>query len=125
MEELAEDQPESQNIAQETPAENVFIPPSIDSAKVLSGGSYTYHSAIPKEISANLSTECVLGVDEAGRGPVLGMTAHLMKTHVANSRQDLWCMLCTICHYRCIARYWPRHTISTTPRYSPQQSDQS
>lgn len=72
MEEPQEDMPESQNIALETPAEDVFIPPSIDNARVLSGHSYTYHSAIPGIISADMSTECVLGVDEAGRGPVLG-----------------------------------------------------
>ena len=67
-----EEQPESQTIAQETPAENVFIPPSVDRAQVLSAESYTYHSPIPETIAKNISTECVLGVDEAGRGPVLG-----------------------------------------------------
>ena len=75
MENSQEDQIESQNIAHETPAENVFIPPSITNAKVLSGGSYTYHSSIPETIKADISTECVLGVDEAGRGPVLGKLA--------------------------------------------------
>lgn len=68
-----EDVQDSQNLAQETPAENVFIPPSIDKAQVLFGASYTHHSAIPNAIAADLSTECVLGVDEAGRGPVLGI----------------------------------------------------
>ena len=67
-----EEQPESQTIAQETPAENVFIPPSVERAQVLSGESYTHHSPIPETIAKNISTECVLGVDEAGRGPVLG-----------------------------------------------------
>lgn len=68
-----QDLPESQNIAQETPPEKVFIPPSIDKLQVLSGASYTHHSAIPNAIAGDLSTDCVLGVDEAGRGPVLGM----------------------------------------------------
>ena len=72
-----EDVPNSQNLAQETPLENVFIPPSINKAQVLFGASYTHHSAIPNAIAADLSTECVLGVDEAGRGPVLGM--HLVR----------------------------------------------
>ena len=72
MEDTQEDLPESQTIEQETPAGNVFIPPSIDATQVLSGGSYTHHSAIPPTISNDSSTECVLGVDEAGRGPVLG-----------------------------------------------------
>ena len=72
MEDSYEEQPETQDIVQETPAENVFIPPSVDRTRMLSGQSYSYHSAIPGTVSTNMSTECVLGVDEAGRGPVLG-----------------------------------------------------
>ncbi|WPH04182.1 Hypothetical protein R9X50_00707000 [Acrodontium crateriforme] len=73
MEDIAmDDQSESQNVAEETPVENVFIPPSIDKTRVLSGESYTYISAIPETIKADMTIECVLGVDEAGRGPVLG-----------------------------------------------------
>ncbi|KAK5172564.1 uncharacterized protein LTR77_002684 [Saxophila tyrrhenica] len=72
MEDLPEDQSESQDIAQETPVEDVFIPPSIDKTRVLSGESYTYHSNIPHGTSSDPTAECVLGVDEAGRGPVLG-----------------------------------------------------
>ena len=73
MEDSQDEQLETHDIVQETPAEDVFIPPSIDHARVLSGHSYSYHSAIPRTISVDISTECVLGVDEAGRGPVLGM----------------------------------------------------
>ena len=58
--------------SQETPAEDVFIPPSVERTSILAGRSYTYHSPVPGVISDNISTECVLGVDEAGRGPVLG-----------------------------------------------------
>lgn len=68
-------QPESQEIALETPAPDVFIAPSIYAAQILSGESYDYHSAIPEIIANDMSTECVLGVDEAGRGPVLGIYA--------------------------------------------------
>ncbi|CAK4032661.1 Ribonuclease H2 subunit A [Lecanosticta acicola] len=65
-------QQESQEILQETPAADVFVPPSIHRPKVLAGESYTHHSAIPASIQSDMTTECVLGVDEAGRGPVLG-----------------------------------------------------
>ncbi|KAL6720136.1 hypothetical protein ACLMJK_002057 [Lecanora helva] len=67
MEEL-----DSQAISQETPAENVFIAPSIDKQAILAGQSYTRHSPIPETIAQDLTTECVIGIDEAGRGPVLG-----------------------------------------------------
>ena len=66
------DEPNSQDIAQETPASDVFIAPSIHSEAILAGQSYTHHTPIPSSIAQNLSTECVLGVDEAGRGPVIG-----------------------------------------------------
>jgi len=73
MEDILEDQPGSQALAEETPAENVFIPPSIHKQRVLSGESYTHMSAVPSTLSADVGLECVLGVDEAGRGPVLGV----------------------------------------------------
>jgi ribonuclease H2 subunit A len=60
------------NVEQETALEDVFMAPSIHTPDVLIGRSYAHHSPIPSLISADMSTECVLGVDEAGRGPVLG-----------------------------------------------------
>lgn len=79
---MEDSQPESQEIALETPAPDVFIAPSIDTANILSGESYTYHSPIPEIIANDMATECVLGVDEAGRGPVLGIHALPFTQHL-------------------------------------------
>lgn len=61
---------EQADISQETPAHDVFIAPSIHSQQLLTGQSYTHISDFPDACRGD--TECVLGVDEAGRGPVLG-----------------------------------------------------
>lgn len=65
---------DSQDITLATPAPNVFVAPSIYERSILAGESYTHHSPIPDVISQEIATECVLGIDEAGRGPVLGET---------------------------------------------------
>ena len=68
-----------------TPGAPEFIPPSINTEKLDSGASYTYHAPLPDAITADKSTPCILGVDEAGRGPVLGpmvyAVAYMAKPH--------------------------------------------
>jgi ribonuclease H2 subunit A len=76
MADQTEDQMEIENDVDEVETDqsagNTYIPPSItdNKAALLSGQSYTHYSPIPTPESKD--TEYVMGVDEAGRGPVLG-----------------------------------------------------
>ncbi|KAI0009322.1 ribonuclease H2 subunit A [Xylariaceae sp. FL0662B] len=68
-------------VALETPTPDIFVPPSVHRAPTLAGESYTHFSPVPPSLQPSSSSSsqpasagvpCVLGVDEAGRGPVLG-----------------------------------------------------
>ncbi|KAL4954170.1 ribonuclease H-like domain-containing protein [Aspergillus filifer] len=57
---------------------STFLPPSIDKSLLLAGESYAHFSPAPPDLPQNTDSTAitedylVLGVDEAGRGPVLG-----------------------------------------------------
>ncbi|KAL9097701.1 MAG: hypothetical protein Q9165_000027 [Trypethelium subeluteriae] len=63
---------ESQDFTKETTPDDVFVAPSISHGEILSGCSYSYFSPLPEVLVNDMNTECVIGIDEAGRGPVLG-----------------------------------------------------
>lgn len=109
----------SQDLAQETPVDDVFMAPSIDRDQIKAGTSYTYMSPIPETVKTDMSTECVLGVDEAGRGPVLGMafsSHHSPIAFLTNNPQAPWSTACIICQSHSIAHSSLRHIISTIQR---------
>lgn len=72
---------DTQDIELETPLSDVFMPPSISKSDILGGSSYSYFSPIPEQIAQDMSREVVLGVDEAGRGPVLGTASPAIPDH--------------------------------------------
>jgi ribonuclease H2 subunit A len=83
MAEIPEDQElNSQQLEVESPPEDVLRPPSIDKSQLLPGISYSHFSEIPQVIQNDIDTECVMGVDEAGRGPVLGITCFALSHEI-------------------------------------------
>ncbi|KAM0330712.1 hypothetical protein ACHAQA_003664 [Verticillium albo-atrum] len=81
-----DDTPMTEDITLETPTSSFYAPPSVDRPATLAGDSYTYYSPLPPnlsptpqdasspvpELAAADSPAVCLGIDEAGRGPVLG-----------------------------------------------------
>ncbi|KAH8674648.1 putative ribonuclease H2 subunit A [Tricladium varicosporioides] len=71
-----------EDLTLETPPKEVFIAPSINHDLLLTGASYTHFSEVPPTLLPTPNDDlklpsipgppCALGVDEAGRGPVLG-----------------------------------------------------
>ncbi len=70
---MEDSQPDTQDVAQETLVDGVFRPPSIKPEQIINGISYPHYSELPAALGPGKGVECVLGVDEAGRGPVLGI----------------------------------------------------
>ena len=87
---------DSLDVLQENLIPSGFVPPSIQELDARNGLSYTYHSPVPDIIATDKSIPCVLGVDEAGRGPLLGCQSATPRiSSVLNrSRSDgIWCFL--------------------------------
>ncbi|KAI9742498.1 MAG: hypothetical protein M1818_004032 [Claussenomyces sp. TS43310] len=78
---MDDSQPDA-DAALEASTSATFTPPSIDYDILLSGESYEHFSPVPPSLQPRPSTDgsstkslgpaCALGIDEAGRGPVLG-----------------------------------------------------
>ncbi|KAA8894965.1 ribonuclease HII-domain-containing protein [Sphaerosporella brunnea] len=103
---------QSDETASEKTTVTVFTPPSITAAALGSGASYTFNSALPPVLQTDLAMPCILGVDEAGRGPVLGPMVYAVafvpadsvdvledfddsKKLSSNTRSSLLRLLCT------------------------------
>jgi ribonuclease H2 subunit A len=75
-EDVAMAEPETQDADDDSSARDNdrFIPPTVAEhmPEILAGASYEHFSPLPQVLRDAPETECVMGIDEAGRGPVLG-----------------------------------------------------
>jgi hypothetical protein len=58
-----------------------FVPPSVHHDALLAGNSFDHFSTVPNDIRDQV---CVMGIDEAGRGPVLGKLCPFVCTSANN-----------------------------------------
>ncbi|CAN6632805.1 ribonuclease H2 subunit A [Trichomonascus vanleenenianus] len=79
------------DVTVEETKENVpFIPPSLpDLANCNIHSTHTYLTEVPAVIKANPAEPCILGVDEAGRGPVLGPMVYALSYCPISFKEDL------------------------------------
>lgn len=90
------------------PAEGVARPPSGTNSALLK--SYTYATSLPTALEKD--QECILGVDEAGRGPVLGTFICLEAECVINIKDPKGIVLTTL--YDLLLIQVPWCTVSAT-----------
>lgn len=75
---MDDSQPTTDSQVETQPSSSTFIPPSIAKPALLAGASSTHFSPVPPSLQPTNPDDptsapaCALGVDEAGRGPVLG-----------------------------------------------------